>query len=763
MRNLVLLFVCTILSTSVTLAQSIKGKVNNTAGEPIPFANVTLHQKTDSTLISGTTTNSDGNFEMKVGNPQNSFIQVSYIGYETQNIEISDSHLQITLNPITLDEVVVIAPDAVVKSGKITYYPTNRQSNSASNLVELLNNMSIPQLRTSGENNVTTLSGEAVALFIDYNPATQEEINALNPRDVRKVDFFISPTDPRFRGERYVVNYIMQKYEYGGYTRIHTNDYVIDQFRSRSGIYSKLAYKKMSYDLNLYNSYSKFSHIGVQTDETFRLPQDGESFTTIHRKQVPENTSYEGNSPSLSFRALYSTDKMQLSTKFSLAHSSTPDNTMQGTLSYTPEMFSTSKFSQKEQSSTTSPTLQLNYYFMLPRGWFVVVAPWLEYKHSKIDRHYSAGSDIVNKMTEDSWQLDGYSGIGKRWTKHSVNLNFNTTALFSKVSYRINTHSDQDLRIGYFGPSLHYTYRNDKLLLSPTLAVFHNSSVVNGEKGNNEWVSMFLFNMRYAFNQKHSLDFSIRTNVMPTDAADVNPTIVQQNEMMYYSGNANAKAYSGLYASTNYTWLQSNKFSISATMSYNNRLNRRVEVYRPYDDGKALLRTIQNDGNFHELLAYTSFSLKLLDNKLQLSATPSIKFYKITGEYATDKMVGGLDLNASYYLGNFYLRGSYRKGWEGYESLSQYFEAFPDSYSLKAGWGNANWNVSIAALNFFNRGYTAYIQQVTSPYYSSTLTNYGITYHRSLNFTVSYTFGYGKKINKGNEIGDVTTSSSAIR
>ena len=61
---------------------------NCLAGGPISYANVALCQKSDSTLLFGVVTNHDGCFEIKVEDAENSFLRVSCVGFQVQNVEI---------------------------------------------------------------------------------------------------------------------------------------------------------------------------------------------------------------------------------------------------------------------------------------------------------------------------------------------------------------------------------------------------------------------------------------------------------------------------------------------------------------------------------------------------------------------------------------------------------------------------------------------------------------------------------------------------
>ena len=57
-------FIAVLLPIAAFAAGDWKGKVQDDKGEPIPFANVVVVAKTDSTVLSGTTTAEDGTFNI---------------------------------------------------------------------------------------------------------------------------------------------------------------------------------------------------------------------------------------------------------------------------------------------------------------------------------------------------------------------------------------------------------------------------------------------------------------------------------------------------------------------------------------------------------------------------------------------------------------------------------------------------------------------------------------------------------------------------
>lgn len=97
---------CFILSG---LAQGIRGRITNAQKEPIPFANIYIPQ-----LSTGTTSNIDGRFEMKLpsGNVK---VLFQYLGYQTQSREFTigktfeEVNIQLETQDYQLPEVKVLA------------------------------------------------------------------------------------------------------------------------------------------------------------------------------------------------------------------------------------------------------------------------------------------------------------------------------------------------------------------------------------------------------------------------------------------------------------------------------------------------------------------------------------------------------------------------------------------------------------------------------------------------------------------------------
>ena len=96
---------------------SLKGKITDkNTGEPIPFANVVAER--NGNLVSGVTTDFDGNYTIKPLDPGNYNLKVSYVGYGQTTLEgIVVSSNKISFRDIQLSEGIAI-DEVVIKDEK---------------------------------------------------------------------------------------------------------------------------------------------------------------------------------------------------------------------------------------------------------------------------------------------------------------------------------------------------------------------------------------------------------------------------------------------------------------------------------------------------------------------------------------------------------------------------------------------------------------------------------------------------------------------
>lgn len=273
-------------------------------GEPVAAATVMLLAPKDSVVITYGITDGAGRFTIPCDRKE-VIAKVTSLGYKPlyrKYTTFNMGEVFLTEMPINLKTITVEADDATMYNDRTVYRPTQRQKNASQTATDLLAHMAIPQLDVRlGSSNVSTISGQPVALYIDYVPATADDLKMMRMADVKSVEYFEYPVDPRFAGNRHVVNFIMTKYEYGGYVKaLGTENFIANSGSMQSN--ARLVRGKMTYDIMGYGYYLNNNHFGTDQTETFRLPQENGATRIFTRHTETEASRYRRHDYQASLR-----------------------------------------------------------------------------------------------------------------------------------------------------------------------------------------------------------------------------------------------------------------------------------------------------------------------------------------------------------------------------------------------------------------------------------------------------------------------------
>lgn len=172
--------------------------------------------------------------------------------YETTSE--TDSIVGSTYN---LDEVVVEADKEVRLKNGMAYYPGEEIKKFSYDGINLLSRMIIPTLRVNPFNNtVTSMSGGDVTYFINGMRSTYEEVMAIDPCYINRIDVLQNPTEAKYQGAETVIDYVVTRYLWGGFTKVAAAGGIPSLF-ANGDIQSGFTYKRMTYNIYLSSSYSK--------------------------------------------------------------------------------------------------------------------------------------------------------------------------------------------------------------------------------------------------------------------------------------------------------------------------------------------------------------------------------------------------------------------------------------------------------------------------------------------------------------------------
>lgn len=676
---------------------------------------------------------------------------------------IAQSETNDSIKTQELNEVFVEAQMQRTDAKKSTYIPTVRQKNASQTGADLLDQMSIPQLNITLSGNIQTNSGKEVAVFIDYIPASENDLKAMRISDVKRVEYYEYPSDPRLQGHQFVVNYIMAKYEYGGYVKLydHTN---LLHFSEQLLGNVRLQYKNMTYDLMGYGWGHNSSHYGSELTETYRLPQEDGAMKIFDRYSNTTSSKENRQQYFAAFKATYNTDKIQASTQFNGSINRKPHSDRTGEVIYSPADFPASEYSSTLNNISKFLSYNGYYFFALSKSNSISFTPFYMFSHTEQNSSYieNGFAPIYNGAIDNSNQLKADLKFNHDFGKYGNLLGFirgsyeynrtqytgSATSLDRAKSSRVGIGATYNVSIGNFYGSTGFGWDWDKLRFADIV-----------DNPSSPW---FDLSLQYGFKDKHSLSTTFHYSTWAPSPTYKSENIIQSTPLLRYTGNPNLVLSKSYDIDFRYTWLPNNNYSLSAFAWAWIVGDRYAYDYEATSDG--VLRTIKQPmGSFAQGQYGVSGTLRFLNRTLVFS-----------GQVAQLLNHNGTPYNVNHSSINWYARVRYYlKDWNftlTYISdnasadgmMNGIWQKSKNDWYITVGWSNSNWNVRADLIDFSRWNWKSATQEMHSKYYDTFQQFYDGQSHALIQLSATYTFGFGKKVQRDNEPGVSGSASSGI-
>ena len=662
-----------------------------------------------------------------------------------------------------LNEVVVEAQMQRTDAKKSTYIPTARQKNASQTGADLLDQMSIPQLNVTLNGNIQTNSGKEVAVFIDYIPATDNDLKAMRISDVKRVEYYEYPADPRLQGHQFVVNYIMTKYEYGGYVKGYDHTNLIDFSEQLLGNV-RFQYKKMTYDLMGYGWGHNSSHYGSELTETYRLPQEDGTMKVFDRYSNTTSSKENRQQYFAAFKATYNTDKIQASTLINGSINRKPHSDRSGEVIYSPADFPSSEYSSTLNNRSKFLSYSGYYFFALPKSNSISFTPFYMFSHTEQNSSYMENgfAPIYNGAVDNTNELKADLKFNHDFGKYGNLLGFirgsyeynrtkysgSATSLDRAKSSRIGVGVTYNVSIGNFYGSTGFGWDWDKLRF--------------GDMVDNPSSPWFDISLQYGFKEKHSLSTTFHYSTWAPSSTYKSENIIQSTPLLRYTGNPNLVPSKSYDIDFRYTWLPDNNYSLSAFAWAWIVGDRYAYDYEATYDG--ILRTIKQPlGSFAQGQYGVSGTLRFINRTLVFSGQVG----QLLNHNGTPYNVNHSSINwyarVRYYLKDWNFTLTYISDNASADGcMNGIWQKSKSDWYITVGWSNSNWNVRADLIDFSRWNWKSSIQEMHSKYYDTFQQFYDGQSHALIQLSATYTFGFGRKVQRDNEPGVSGSASSGI-
>ncbi len=255
----------------------------------VEFADVVLRKK-DMSVVTGCATDKNGRFAFDDIPAGDYIIEISCIGYENKKISLDKvsgnvnlEDVQIEHSALALNELVVSASNVVNTPDKKLVLPTAYQVKSSTNGIDLLARMQLSRLSVDPlQDKITSSNDGEVQLRINGVKADIQQIKALKPEEIKRVEYHDDPSLRYGENVAVVIDYIVKRAVSGGY--VGTDIMQSPQILGFNNVHlnAKFNHEKSEYGVTFWSNVRNLKGMWRENSETFNFAHDS-SFTRVEQ------------------------------------------------------------------------------------------------------------------------------------------------------------------------------------------------------------------------------------------------------------------------------------------------------------------------------------------------------------------------------------------------------------------------------------------------------------------------------------------------
>lgn len=738
------------------------GRLIDNHNLPVEFANIQLLNPKDSSFLCGGVSNANGDFVIPCQQKQ-ALMKVSFVGYKTicKLVPIARiGNVRMQANSYLLKGVTVEAARVVEKVDRQIIFPTKEQVKTASNGYDLLDNLSLPTIIVNrAERKVLSLKGGDVQIRINDVKASMQDVLALQPDEVTKVEFINVP------GLKYgdsnldaVINYQVRR-RYAGYVSgVSTMQGTKAGFNNSDG-YFKYNVKKSEFSINYSFSYRSVEERSYESLGTYHLPT-GE---TLHRNYLGYDSPflYTINNVQLGYN-LSEPDKYTLNVRLNFFNYNSP---VRGMNQLYQESGKANQYLQNNRKMLEQiPSLDIYYSLNMPHDQNLalnLVGTYIgtdyQYRMREYTFNKSPDESVKNApLTDYSYDatgrkrsLIGEGTYSKNWKQMALSVGGQYNISHTDNIYVGSSNADTELK--YSNLYLFTQLQGQQKWFSYQVGVgATRSSIHQGENGYSKW----LFRPQVTLQAKASDRLSFKWSSKIT--SDI-PSLSDLSELRQYSNSFEARdGNSGLKPFTGYNNTLSASWNIPLMSVY-------LEGNWTYYDkpiATSILPEKREDGSY--LFVSKPENQKSHDYK-HLLLTPEVHLIKdhldlnLMCEYQNVK-TKGLDYSHEFNYFSYgaeirYMTGNWNIGYGAYKVEKSFWgektNGGEPTSNLAVTYSYKNWQFGVLGLFVFYPHGCVYKDELFNKYVQQKNKTRLADQGNMLVFTASFNFSHGRRYHTG--------------
>ena len=614
-------------------------------------------------------------------------------------LSASFAHAQDVEKSVTLEEVTVKASKVVNKPDGMIIYPTEAQKQASNNGYTFLDKLTLANLRIDNINHSITAidNRSSVQLRINGIVVDKQEMLALNPKDITKIDFINNPGVRYGEGIAYVINIVTQRTE-SGYTIGTDLTSALTTLQGDGMVYGKRNKGKsewtLSYDINGY----RFK--GSKSTQLAEYTLNDGSIYTIERNDAESIRKAIAHEAKLTYNWADSTVTV-FQASLSGTFNNAPNNyklkdIIDGSRQY--------RATSRDDDKSYSPVLDIYFFRQFTPRQSITANAVATYISTQTSSYYDEGTPYQYEVDGKTASLLTEVVYENRLKPFTLSTGLNYSYKYTKNDYRGDASSltkTNNNRLYAFA-EIKGMLKQLRYTLGTGASYIHYTQ--NGHRYN-YWTFHPKASLTYQFNNNLQLSYTYQMRDVVSRIAMTSDATVRTNSMEWTVGNPDLKPSHDMDHRLHLSY-NTQRLQTLVEGYYKQCLKPNMAHYERTDDNRFIYTQInQKEIDVLDIMAYASYWL--LPEKLQMAANGGIyrcfNFgYDYTHCYTSWYYAGSI----TAYLGKFTLQGYVDNGNRFLEGETK---GYNGAYSvLKASYTWRDWQFSLSWGNPFNSHYKSY-------------------------------------------------------
>lgn len=299
-------------------AKTVTGRVLSDT-DSTALAGVPCRLNEATRLVTGGITDKDGLFRLETNATTNLTLDITCTGYNHTEIHIPSGAKDISLGDIylseglSLGEVTVKGQSTTDSRGRIIIYPEASDVKASATSISLFQKLPLAGLDANPINRTLTVDGGTPVILINGVPSTMDDVNALMPKDISKIEFS-RVTPPRYadKGNSGLISITLKKRNDGGQVYLWTRSAVTTAFvdaNLRASYHQGPSQFTLSYNPSWRNYQEVYDHTYesyIGSDFRVNLVEDDRNPFNYHTHKMQAKYDYSPDTSTLlsvTFRA----------------------------------------------------------------------------------------------------------------------------------------------------------------------------------------------------------------------------------------------------------------------------------------------------------------------------------------------------------------------------------------------------------------------------------------------------------------------------